>query len=177
MTLRRLELPGKTLPPALPLIQPLSRPGDSCHGEPSARLRVNEEAVEVLASIAKPVAVLSVCGPYRTGKSYLLSRLLGRPGTFELGHSMDACTRGVWLSTTALEFRDHLLLLLDTEGIGSVDGEKGSSEYQLHLLVLTTLLSSTLLYNSTEVPQASDLEQMRYIPKYVHILQLYPHFQ
>ena len=156
---RQLQLPGRTLPPALPLILPFSR--SDGNGE-LARLQVNDEAVEILETITKPVAVLSVCGPYRTGKSYLLSRLLGRPGTFQLGHSMDACTRGIWLSTTALECEDHLLLLLDTEGIGCVEGDKGSSEYILNLLVITTLLSSTLLYNCSEVPQASDLEQMRY---------------
>ena len=153
---RQLQLPGKTLPPALPLILPFSKSNGS-----GARLVVNEEAMQILKTVKKPVAVLSVCGPYRTGKSYLLSRLLGSPGTFQLGHSMDACTRGIWLSTTALECDDHLLLLLDTEGIGCVEGEPGSSEYLLSLLVITTLLSSTLLYNCSEVPQASDLEQMR----------------
>ena len=158
---RQLQLPGRTLPPALPLVLPFPKDKGNNDGGVSSRLHVNEEAVEVLASVGKPVAVLSVCGPYRTGKSYLLSRLLGRPGTFQLGHSMDACTRGIWLSTTALESDDHLLLLLDTEGIGSVEGDKGASEYLLNLLVITTLLSSTLLYNCSEVPQSSDLEQMR----------------
>ena len=154
---RQLQLRGKTLPPAIPLILPFSTDRE---GE-LPRLHVNEEALEVLGEVRKPVAVLSVCGPYRTGKSYLLSRLLGRPGTFQLGHSMDACTRGIWLSTTALECEDHLLLLLDTEGIGSVARGKESSEYLLKLLVVTVLLSSTLLYNSSDVPQASDLEQMK----------------
>lgn len=77
---------------------------------------------------------------------------------------MDVCTRGIWLSTTVLECDDYMMLLLDTEGIGAVEqaGET-ESDYIMKLLVITTLLSSTLVYNSNEIPQCSDLEQMRYI--------------
>jgi hypothetical protein len=72
---------------------------------------------------------------------------------------MEACTRGIWLSTTALECDEFVLLLLDTEGIGGLEEDKVDS-YIMKLLVITALLSSTLVYNSNEVPQCSDLEQM-----------------
>lgn len=75
---------------------------------------------------------------------------------------MEACTRGIWLSTTVLECDEFVLLLLDTEGIGGVEEDKVDS-YIMKLMVITALLSSTLVYNSNEVPQCSDLEQMRYI--------------
>jgi hypothetical protein len=32
------------------------------------------EAIELLSSITSPLAILSICGPMRTGKSYILSR-------------------------------------------------------------------------------------------------------
>ena len=48
----------------------------------------------MLKGINKPIAVLSIAGPSRTGKSYILSRLLGIPGAFELGH-YDECSN-VW---------------------------------------------------------------------------------
>lgn len=164
----QLQLPGRVLPPALPLILPSSYAWNTekrcvtsgVQEESFAHLWVNEDAIEVLKSIQKPVAVLSICGPYRTGKSYFLSHLLLKPGTFQLGHSMEVCTRGIWLSTTALECDKFVCLLLDTEGIGAVEGDE--SDYITKLLVITTLLSSTLIYNSNEVPQHSDLEQMRY---------------
>jgi polynucleotide 5'-kinase involved in rRNA processing len=38
--------------------------------------RVTEEASEMLSKIEGPVSVISVAGMYRTGKSYLLNRLL-----------------------------------------------------------------------------------------------------
>lgn len=163
----QLQLPGNILPPALPLILPSGfvwnaeeirvRSGEQ--EESPAQLRVNEDAIKVLKTIKKPVAVLSICGPYRTGKSYFLSHLLHRPSIFQLGHSMEVCTRGIWLSTIALECEEFVCLLLDTEGIGAVEGNESS--YVMKLLVITSLLSSTLVYNSNEVPQHSDLEQMR----------------
>ena len=166
LTPRELALPGRTLPPALPLI--ISRQDrwdpDSCklvstqqdgqnHG-----LQLVEEALELLRTIDKPLAILSICGPYRSGKSYFLSRLLGRPGTFQLGHSMRACTRGIWMATAVLECEEFAIVLLDTEGIDAI----GASETMaMSLLTLTTLLSSYLIYNSKKVPQRVDLDKMR----------------
>ena len=166
LTLRELALPGRTLPPALPLI--ISRQDrwdpDSCklvttqqdgqnHG-----LQLVEEALELLRTIDKPLAVLSICGPYRSGKSYFMSRLLGRPETFQLGHSMRACTRGIWMATAVIECEEFAIVLLDTEGIDAI----GASETMaMSLLTLTTLLSSYLIYNSKKVPQKVDLDKMR----------------
>ena len=125
-------------------------------------LRPVQEALDLLMGIEdhKPVAVLAICGPYRSGKSFFISRVVGQPGTFRLGHSMEVCTRGIWLSTTALECDQFLLLLLDTEGIGAVEGE-GPESFTTKLLVATILLSSFLIYNSMEVPRQADLQQMR----------------
>ena len=166
----KFHLPGKALPSALPLVLQSDyqwSPQDSgCVHKPerqegsSSQLKVNSEAIEFMKTIRKPIAVLAVCGPYRTGKSYFISRLLGKPGIFQLGHSMDVCTRGIWLSTSALECEEFVLVLLDTEGIGAVEGE-GPESTTTKLLGLTTLLSSLLVYNSHEVPQCSDLEQMK----------------
>ena len=113
--------------------------------------------------------MLAICGPYRTGKSFFISRVVEKPGTFKLGHSMEACTRGIWLSTTALECDEFVLLVLDTEGIGAVEGE-GPESFTTKLLVATILLSSFLIYNSTEVPKQADLQQMRSVQPSVKII-------
>ena len=166
LTLRQLSLPGRTLPPALPLIiscQDSWNP-DTCkldsakeHSQDHS-LKVVEDALKLLHTIHKPVAVLSICGPYRSGKSYFMSRLLGIPGVFQLGHSMRACTRGIWMATTILECEQFVTIVLDTEGIDAI----GASETMaMSLLTLTTLLSSFLIYNSKKVPQKVDLDKMR----------------
>ena len=164
---QQLSLPDKALPPSIPLIissqdnwNPLSCQLETPeHQDPNNHsLKLVDDAVELLRSIDKPLAVLSICGPYRSGKSYFISRALGSPGAFTLGHSMQACTRGIWMATTVLECQDFVTVLLDTEGIDAV----GASETMaMSLLTLTTLLSSFLIYNSKKVPQKVDLNKMR----------------
>ena len=62
------------------------------------------------------------------------------------------------MATTVLECQDFAIVLLDTEGIDAV----GASEtVAMSLLILTTLLSSFLIYNSKKVPQKVDLNKMR----------------
>ena len=163
---RQLSLPGKTLPPSIPLIISSQDNWDSDTYQletdktatKDTRFKLVEDALTLLRAIDKPLAVLSICGPYRSGKSYFISRVLGSPGAFKLGHSMQACTRGIWMATTVLECQEFATILLDTEGIDAV----GASETMaMSLLTLTTLLSSFLIYNSKKVPQKVDLTKMK----------------
>ena len=168
---KNLELKAHPLPPSIPLIVEGDMEWDrkknllvkSSNFTGQASLKVIEEALELLSSIDKPIAVLSVCGPYRTGKSYLLSCILGNPGAFKIGHSMESCTRGVWMSTVILEREDLAVVLLDTEGTDSVDGDDSlKADFINKMMMVTTLLSSLLIYNSIGVPEWSDLEELRY---------------
>ena len=165
-TPRELSIPGRTIPPALPLIIACQDRWnhDSCKlvttkvESHSHTLKVVDDAVELLRTIDKPLAVLSICGPYRSGKSYFLSRLLGIPGAFRMGHCMRGCTRGIWIATTVLECEQFAAIFLDTEGIDAI----GASEtVAMCLLSLTTLLSSYLIYNSKKVPHMVDLDKLR----------------
>ena len=166
LTPRDVTLPGRSLPPAMPLIISTQDRWDphSCKLETDQQysqpqhLQLVTDTLQLLRIINKPVAVLSICGPYRSGKSYFLSRLLGRPGAFPLGHRMQACTRGIWIATTVLECEQFATILLDTEGI---DAPGASETMAMSLLTVTTLLSSYLIYNSMKVPQKVDLDKMR----------------
>ena len=117
-----------------------------------------DTAIKLLNTIKKPLAVLSIAGPARTGKSYILSRLLGDPEAFQLGHTVHACTKGIWMSTSVLECSKFCVVLLDTEGIDSVNDQASNDA---KILVTTLLLSSYFIYNSQNVPRSSDLEKMR----------------
>jgi hypothetical protein len=50
--------------------------------------------MDFLSSIRGPVGVVAVAGMYRTGKSYLLNRMiLGRSSGFGIGPSINPCTK------------------------------------------------------------------------------------
>ena len=118
-----------------------------------------DTAQELLNTIDKPVAVLSIAGPTRTGKSYILSRFLGADSeAFQLGHTTRAHTKGIWMSTSVLECDEYCVILLDTEGIDAVNDQAGNDA---KILVTTLLLSSYFIYNSLGVPRNNDLEKMR----------------
>ena len=161
---------GINLPPSIPLIIPnnfeydpktftlTERKGSQSHD----KLSLVCEALYLLQSINQPIAVLAICGPYRSGKSHFLTQILNTSNnTFKVGHSMNACTHGVWMATTFLQYDDFALIVLDTEGINAVGASASNNTRTIGLLVMTTLLSSFLIYNSQNVPTATDLEKMR----------------
>lgn len=94
---------------------------------PFLEFTINEEAIQFLKTVPKPIGVISVAGAYRTGKSYLLNRmLLNRSNGFEVGPSTQACTKGLWIWNKVLKGKDENgyplnILIIDAEGIGSLD--------------------------------------------------------
>lgn len=61
----------------------------------SLKLKLNTENTRIW--FAGPVSVVSISGPSRKGKSFVLSEAFNQPGVFRLGHEMDPETIGVWL--------------------------------------------------------------------------------
>ena len=111
-----------------------------------------------LGQSTNQLVVLSIAGPYRSGKSYVLSRLLGKSNAFDLGHTMNTKTFGIWMESSVLECDSHVIVLLDTEGI---DACTASGQEDTHIFVLTLLLSSYFIYNSKGVVSKSDLDKMK----------------
>ena len=102
----------------------------------------------MFGEINVPVAVVGIGGQYRTGKSYLFDILKhglksesgttvstngeagesegveAQPSTsgFGIGHSVQACTKGIWLwgEPVYVDNKKMAVLFLDTEGLGSV---------------------------------------------------------
>lgn len=71
---------------------------------------------------------------------------------------MNAKTFGIWMGTSVLECNDHIIVLLDTEGIDAVTA---TGTEDTRIFVLTLLLSSFFIYNSKGVVNKSDLDRMR----------------
>lgn len=125
----------------------------------SISFNLNSDALDLLKSLSKPVAVLSICGPARTGKSYYLSRMLKIDDAFKTNFTMNPCTSGIWMATSILECKDFAVVLLDTEGTDAAKADEDSTV--MKYLCFVTLLSSYLVYNSSGSMHNSDLDRMR----------------
>ena len=67
------------------------------------------------------IAVATVAGPQRSGKSFLSNRLLKRMTGFAIGPSTMPCTKGLWIWGEPIEIaEDAVLIIVDTEGLNSV---------------------------------------------------------
>jgi len=88
----------------------------------------------------------------RTGKSYLLNRLLGRQDGFAIGPSVNPCTKGIFIWGEPVKIsrngKEINLIFIDTEGIGST---QQNLTYDAKILSLALLLSSYFIYNSVGI--------------------------
>ncbi|XP_074618159.1 guanylate-binding protein 2-like [Acropora palmata] len=135
--------------------------------EERSSLVIVDEALQKLRALKGPVCVVSITGPYRRGKSFILSEVFDQPDVFPLGHSFDAKTMGIWMWIVPGKFQDSngqecSVVPLDSEGINAVSGE-GSDDNQI--FTLSVLLSSVLIYNSSGVPMREDLTGLEFIAK------------
>ena len=106
---KKVSLFGKessNKPSSLPLVLPNNVKYDSNSGKLThtqgvrrTHLELVPSTVALLSKVQDPIAVVSIAGMARSGKSYILSRLLGSSDAFRLGHSMDPETFGIWIGT------------------------------------------------------------------------------
>ena len=89
---------------AVPLCLPNNCSWDPLTGEYSQDeeqdrdpLWVVDAALDRLRQIKGPVCVVSIAGPARKGKSYILSKAFDQGEVFPLGHCLDPETMGIWL--------------------------------------------------------------------------------
>ncbi len=65
---------------------------------------LTKEAEQFISTLKGPLSIVTVAGLYRTGKSYLLNRvILNRSNGFGVGPSVNPCTKGLWLWTEPIK--------------------------------------------------------------------------
>jgi len=128
-------------------------------------LVINEDVLEDLHKMGengRELAVVSIVGPWRSGKSYLLNELIspGKSSTFEIGHTTNPKTEGMdfYLYSSPEDRRD--ILFLDTAGLFCpYNTEQGDAR----LMVLASLLSSIVIYNHHHVLNEQEIERFKFI--------------
>jgi hypothetical protein len=124
---------------------------------PSGECVVEEYAAKILSQIKGRVAVITVAGMYRTGKSFLMNRLIGMQEGFEIGPSVNPCTKGIWIWGQPVQLADdYYAILIDTEGLAS--GNKSNVDHVI--FTLSVLLSSYFIYNSMGPINEETLDQL-----------------
>jgi hypothetical protein len=128
-----------------------------------------------LRKIPKPIAVVSVAGLYRTGKSYLLNRiLLNRNNGFGVGPTINPCTKGLWCWGTPLKGTtpdgDKVnILIIDSEGIGALDEDQN---HDIKIFTLAILSSSIFIYNSVGSIDENALQNLSMVVNLTKNIQL-----
>eukprot|EP00826_Nyctotherus_ovalis_P047029 TRINITY_DN5361_c0_g1_i1.p2 TRINITY_DN5361_c0_g1~~TRINITY_DN5361_c0_g1_i1.p2 ORF type:complete len:468 (-),score=136.33 TRINITY_DN5361_c0_g1_i1:233-1636(-) len=149
---------------------PDERPVHFIAMDSAGKFFIQEEALAMIRGIKKKVAVITVAGQYRTGKSYLLNRLLGRQSGFELGSTINPCTKGLWIWSKPININENLqAIFLDTEGLASLSR---NVHVDTMIFALSLLASSYFIYNSMHALNEKALESLGLIvslSKYIHV--------
>mmetsp|Transcript_19811 Transcript_19811/g.36576 ORF Transcript_19811/g.36576 Transcript_19811/m.36576 type:complete len:1656 (+) Transcript_19811:4704-9671(+) len=141
----------------------------------NGKFDMNETAASFLRSLSSPLAVVTVAGMYRTGKSYLLNRvLLDRKDGFGVGPTVNPCTKGLWvwgrpISGVTPEGDSCSVIIVDTEGIGALDED---SDHDSRVFSLAILIASFFVYNSVgsiDENALSNLSLVVNLTKHIHI--------
>ncbi len=138
----------------------------------NGRCQINSEAIEMISAINENIAIVCVAGLYRTGKSYLLNRLLGRQDGFEIGPTINSCTKGLWIwgEPIYLEDRNLKVLLIDTEGLGSAFEDRNET-IDMEIFCLGVLLSSLFVYNSMKNIDENAIESLALVINFAKKIQ------
>lgn len=133
------------------------------------KFEVDQRAIDYLSSFKGKLGLIAICGKYRTGKSYLLNRLMQHKSEkcpeemqeilnnapsvgFKVGSTVNACTKGLWLLKKPIFVKDPddeeevmPVLIIDTEGLGAVTED---ANHDTKIFMLALLICSQLIFNS-----------------------------
>ena len=142
---------------------------------PTKKFHLNPDAENILSKINGPIGVISVAGMYRTGKSYLLNRmLLNRSNGFSVGPSINPCTKGLWIWSKPISGHSEdgvplNIFVIDTEGIGATDEDQN---HDSKIFTLGLLLSSYFIYNSLNSIDENAIQNLSFVVNISKNIQL-----
>ncbi len=140
---------------------------------------MNPEAQKFFDSLRdNNLGVISIVGKNRTGKSYLMNRVvLNQSSGFSVGHTVNPCTKGIWIWPHVIEIENKNdeneklnVVVMDTEGTDATDQQ---DNYDTKIFMLGMLLSSCLIYNSVGAIDEKAIQNLSLIVRLFHLNFLY----
>lgn len=112
-------------------------------------LTIVPDGLTALAQHRGNIALVSVVGPYHSGKSFLLNALLGHTQVFSVGKQTSPETMGIWICRTNLVASDGSeVWLMDSEGFF---GPGVQETYDAKVFTIAALAGAHLVYNTVKV--------------------------
>lgn len=148
------------------------------HFHDDGTCQVNEEAMSALGELKRNVATISIAGRYRTGKSFLVNRIINDKDPthgFQVGPTIQPCTKGLWIYKKPIhqavdsDGEPYDVLVIDTEGTGATNSDNNRDT---RLFALAMLISSYFMYNSQgaiDEPALSSLQVVTNVSKMVKV--------
>ena len=80
---------------------------------------------------------------------------------FSVGSTINACTKGLWIYPQSIKISENNhLIVIDTEGLGSMDVNKNQDSM---IILLSILISSYFIYNTIGTIDENSFNDLRYI--------------
>ena len=131
---------------------------------------ISEEAKKLLSQKSNEnMGIISLVGKYRTGKSFLLNRvILQRKENlgFGVAPTIRPCTKGIWIWSDPLTISNvhssspFPAYLIDTEGLGAYDEE---INHDSKIFLIAVLISSLFIYNSFGAIDENEISNLSFV--------------
>ena len=119
------------------------------------KFQIPQEAYDLLTqNDYSKIGIISLVGKYRTGKSFLLNRVIlntHKKSGFNVAPTFKPCTKGIWIWSEPLMINNKNCpyqfpcFLIDTEGLGAYVEE---INHDSKIFIIAILISSLFIYNS-----------------------------
>ena len=142
------------------------------YNESTKKFIINKEAKKIISNPEnKKIGIISLVGKYRTGKSFLLNKVIinnneSITSGFAVGPTIKPCTKGIWLWSKPLIINNDSnenkfpVYLIDTEGLGAYDEE---INHDSKIFLISILISSLFIYNSIGTIDENALSNLSFI--------------
>ena len=158
---------ASTLPPYVPfqLVKPNSEhTGFEVVGDTVSRI------VSLSSDPKKKIAIVSVVGPYHSGKSFLLNALVGKTNTFSVGPKTSPETMGIWVCRTDMKLpNDTEVWFVDSEGFF---GPNVSETYDAKIFTIAMLLGDEFIYNTVKIIDSQSVQMLEMLARRAQLFRV-----